>query len=95
VKYSPDGKPVRLSLRREAKDAVLEISDHGIGIPAADQANLFKSFQRGSNVANVPGTGLGLTIVKRCVELHGGSISFISNEGEGTTFIARLPAFGA
>jgi len=95
VKYSPDGKPVRLSLRREAKDVVLEISDHGIGIPAADQANLFKSFQRGSNVANVPGTGLGLTIVKRCVELHGGSISFISNEGEGTTFIARLPAFGA
>ena len=93
AKYSPNGKPVRLSLRREGQEAVFEISDEGIGIPMADQANLFKSFHRGRNVAAIPGSGLGLTIVKRCVDLHGGSIAFTSAEGIGSTFAARIPAF--
>lgn len=95
VKYSSAGAPVHLSLRREGKDAVMEVRDKGIGIPMADQKELFKSFHRGSNVGNVPGTGLGLTIVKRCVELHGGSISFVSIERQGTTFTVRLPAFSS
>jgi signal transduction histidine kinase len=95
VKYSPAHGSVCLSLRREGKDAVLEVRDEGVGIPAADQANLFKSFHRGANVGNVPGTGLGLTIVKRCVDLHGGGITFVSAEGQGTTFIVCLPAFSA
>jgi len=94
VKYSRAGMPVRLRLRRQAQDAVFEIRDEGIGIPATDQANLFKSFHRGANVGNVPGTGLGLTIVKRCVDLHGGRITFVSAEGQGTTFTVRLPASG-
>jgi signal transduction histidine kinase len=95
VKYSRTGMPVRLRLRRQAHDAVFEIRDEGIGIPATDQANLFKSFHRGANVGNVPGTGLGLTIVKRCVDLHGGSVTFVSVEGQGTSFTVRLPSAGS
>jgi signal transduction histidine kinase len=93
VKYSPSGKPVHLSLRRDGENAVIEVRDEGIGIPSADQKELFKSFHRGANVGNVPGTGLGLTIVKRCVELHAGQISLTSVERQGTTFTVRLPAF--
>jgi signal transduction histidine kinase len=93
VKYSPPDKPARLGLRRDGNQIVLEVCDHGIGIPAADISELFKSFHRGQNVGSVPGTGLGLTIVKRCVELHSGSISFVSVQGAGTTFAVRLPGF--
>lgn len=92
VKYSPSGAPVQLALRRELGEVVLEVRDTGMGIPAADQADLFKSFHRGSNVENIAGTGLGLTIVKRCVDLHGGVVSFVSQEGRGTAFTVRLPA---
>jgi hypothetical protein len=52
---------------------------------------MFKAFHRGQNVGNVPGTGLGLTIVKRCVDLHGGKIKYRSALGEGTTFTVTLP----
>ena len=91
VKYSSEKSWTRLSLRREAREIVIEVRDRGIGIPTADQSDLFRSFHRGSNVGNVPGTGLGLTIVKRCVELHAGRITFLSAEGQGTTFTVRLP----
>jgi signal transduction histidine kinase len=91
TKYSPANNPVHLALRIEGREAVFEIRDEGIGIPTADQAGLFQSFHRGHNVGNVPGTGLGLTIVKRCVDLHSGNISFVSKEGEGTIFNVRLP----
>jgi signal transduction histidine kinase len=91
TKYSPTNNPVHVALRLEGKDVIFEIRDEGIGIPAADQAGLFQSFHRGHNVGNLPGTGLGLTIVKRCVDLHGGNISFVSKEGEGTIFNVRLP----
>ena len=91
VKYSPPGKTVRLSVRFQGKDAIIEVQDQGIGIPAGDQKELFKSFHRGSNVGNLPGTGLGLTIVKRCVDLHQGQISLTSVENRGTTFTVSLP----
>ena len=95
VKYSPAGSPVSLSIRRNANDVIIEVCDQGIGIPMADQKQLFKSFHRAVNVGNAPGTGLGLTIVKRCIDLHDGWISFISAEHKGTTFIVCLPAFAA
>ena len=91
IKYSPDGGTVRLSVCREGSDAVIEIEDHGIGIPAEDQPRLFELFHRGSNVRTISGTGLGLVIVKKAVDLHGGTISFESRLGEGTRFVARLP----
>lgn len=90
VKYSPEGSPVDFRLCREGEEAVFTVQDRGIGIPAADQPRLFEAFQRASNVGEIPGTGLGLLLVKRCVELHHGSINVQSQEGVGTTFTVRL-----
>lgn len=94
VKYSPAGAPVRVRLVRDGANAVLTVADRGRGIPDADRARLFQSFQRGSNVSDTPGTGLGLLIVKKCVDIHGGRISVDSAEGGGTTFVVALPLFG-
>lgn len=94
VKYSPTGSEVSCRIRREGECAVFTIADHGIGIPEKDRARLFEAFHRGSNVGETPGTGLGLVIVKRCVELHGGTIGFAGEAEAGTTFTVRLPLFG-
>lgn len=94
VKYSPAGVPVAFTVRREGEAAVFEVRDRGCGIPEGDRQRLFQSFHRGSNVGQRSGTGLGLVIVKRCVERHGGTVSFASREGEGSTFTVRLPLFG-
>ena len=91
VKYSERERPVQFSVEREARDAVFTLRDRGIGIPEADQAWLFNAFHRGSNVGQRAGTGLGLVIVKRCVELHGGKICVESKVGDGTTVTVRLP----
>ena len=91
VKYSPPGSEVTFSLARRDEQAVFEIQDRGIGIPAKDQPRLFESFHRASNVENRPGTGLGLAIVKKSVELHGGEIGFASAAGAGTRFTVTLP----
>jgi len=93
VKYSPAGATVIFSLCRDGVNAALTITDWGRGIPKADQARLFQSFQRGSNVSDTPGTGLGLLIVKKCVDIHHGTITFESEEGRGTTFTVMLPLF--
>ena len=95
VKYSHSGQPVRFSIERDQSYAVCEISDRGIGIPQEDQPGLFTSFQRGRNVGDRPGTGIGLVLVKRCVELHGGTIQIRSQIGQGTQVIVRLPFYGA
>ncbi len=91
VKYSPLGSEVILSLSRQGEKAVIEIQDHGIGVPEQDQPRLFESFHRASNVDNRPGTGLGLAIVKKSVELHSGEIGFRSVVGAGTRFSVILP----
>jgi len=93
VKYSPPDQHIVLRARRLGQDVIFEIQDHGCGIPEADQKRLFQAFHRGSNVRQIPGTGLGLLIVQRCVELHGGEIQFQSIEGQGTTFTLKLPLF--
>jgi signal transduction histidine kinase len=95
VKYSEPGQKVDLIVRQNNEDCIWHIIDHGCGIPIADQKRLFQAFHRGSNVRQIPGTGLGLLIVRRCVELHGGEIKFESAEGKGTTFEVRLPLFHA
>ena len=71
----------------------LEVSDTGIGIASAEAANLFDRFFRGSNARSqqLPGTGLGLHIVRAIVDAHGGSISVESEEDEGTRFRVELP----
>jgi signal transduction histidine kinase len=93
VKYSPAGTPVQFTGRRDGREVVFTVQDRGIGIPEADLPKLFEAFHRGSNVGEIPGTGLGLVIIKRCVDLHGGSVRVESKPGEGATFTVRVPAW--
>jgi signal transduction histidine kinase len=94
-KYSEPGSPVDFSAERRGDNIVFTIRDHGIGIPLEDQAQIFTSFTRGSNVGARPGTGLGLVIVQRCVQLHGGTVNLQSQVGQGTTFTVSLPVFSS
>lgn len=91
VKYSPKDSPVEFIVRREGDEVEMIVRDQGIGIPEADQPKLFEAFHRASNVGETQGTGLGLLLVKRCVELHQGRIEVQSKAGEGSVFTVRLP----
>ena len=91
IKYSPQSDRINFEVKYEAEQAVFKIQDFGIGIPPEEQHQLFESFHRANNVGSIPGTGLGLPIVKRSVDLHGGTISMESKLGEGTTFTVHLP----
>jgi signal transduction histidine kinase len=96
VKYSPEGSTIMVRLNLRDGDAVLEVSDQGIGIEPEEQKRIFEPFYRGSSVLDsVGGTGLGLSIVKDCVTLHGGTITMDSQPGKGTTFVVRLPQMTA
>jgi signal transduction histidine kinase len=95
VKYSPAGNPVHFQITRESRHAIFVVRDSGIGIPDDDLPHLFQAFRRGTNVSDTAGTGLGLVIVKRCVELQGGEIAIESREGVGTILRIRLPLFTA
>jgi PAS domain S-box-containing protein len=93
LKFTLDGGSVTVSLVRAGDNAVLEVRDTGIGIPSAEQAQLFERFfrTRGATERAIPGTGLGLSIVRTIAESHGGSIGFESVEGTGTVFRVELP----
>ena len=91
IKYSPEGGKIECHLQSQETEIILAIEDGGIGIPPADLARLFESFHRASNVDTIPGTGLGLTITKACVELHGGKIALTSELGSGTRVTVTLP----
>lgn len=93
VKYSEPRTPVEFHATRRAGDVVFTIRDRGIGIAPEDQAQLFSSFMRGRNVGTRPGTGLGLVVAQRCVQLHGGTLVLESALGEGTTATVTLPVF--
>jgi PAS domain S-box-containing protein len=94
VKYSEPGATVHFTVERDGPDAVCVVRDQGIGISEEDQQQLFKAFHRGGNVGTRPGTGLGLLLVNRCAELHGGTVQLNSRIGEGTTVTVKLPVFG-
>jgi signal transduction histidine kinase len=91
IKYSVADKKVYFSIKGSPEHLTFTVQDQGIGIPQAEQAHLFETFHRAQNAKNIPGTGLGLAIVKQSVDLHGGTISFESEEGKGTTFTVCLP----
>ena len=95
IKYSPDGGTVTVRVAREAGPggpaARLEVSDEGVGIPVADVPRVFDRFHRAANVGSIAGTGLGLPGVRQIVEGHGGTVTVASREGEGSTFVVRLP----
>lgn len=91
VKYSPEGKEIHVSVTVLDGKVRLSVRDEGIGIPEEAQKNLFDKFFRAKNATNIQGTGLGLNIVKRYVELLDGTIGFTSKENMGTTFTVEFP----
>ncbi|MEG3439437.1 ATP-binding protein [Pannus brasiliensis CCIBt3594] len=91
IKYSPTGEHIVLSLKKESDRIVFQVRDRGIGIADEDKARIYEPFYRGTNVENIIGTGLGLAVVKKCVELHRGEIEIESEIGEGTCVTVRLP----
>ena len=93
IKYSPeqDNISLKLSYGDRHKEVIIEVSDRGIGIPPACQKHLFESFYRAENVGSIPGSGLGLSIVKKAVDLHQGKIDLESKLNQGTTIRVTLP----
>jgi signal transduction histidine kinase len=91
IKYSPTGDHIVLALDIEGDRIVFQVSDRGIGIAEEDKARIYEPFYRGKNVENIVGTGLGLAVVKKCVELHHGSIELESTCDLGTIFTVKLP----
>ncbi|HEY5749830.1 MAG TPA: PAS domain-containing sensor histidine kinase [Chryseolinea sp.] len=91
MKYSPEGKPIHLQSGNESGVLSIVVRDNGIGIPEDEQQHLFDKFFRARNTGEIQGTGLGLTIVKRYVELLGGTVGFVSKERLGTTFSITIP----
>jgi signal transduction histidine kinase len=93
VKFTPDGGRVRVDVRRDGEQAVVEVADTGIGIPADEVDAVFDKFFRSRNAEHhaIQGSGLGLAIVQAIVHNHQGSIDVASAEGHGTTFTVRLP----
>ena len=92
VKYSPQGARIEVAAAQEDAQIFVSIEDHGIGIPDAERQRVFERYYRGSNTSGIGGSGVGLSLVKSIVDLHKGSISLESTEGEGSRFILRLPA---
>jgi len=93
VKYSPKGSTIAIGVAKKGDRAVLTVRDQGMGIPAAEQGRIFEKFFRAENVRRIDtdGNGLGLYISKSIVDRLGGTVSFESEEGKGTTFSVSLP----
>ena len=92
IKFTPAGGHVELRVATDDNALDLVVADSGIGIPADKYDRVFRTFERlNEGRSQASGTGLGLALTKRLVELHGGSIDFTSSEGQGSTFRVRLP----
>lgn len=92
VKFSERGGEVSVSAQRAGPNSVITVSDHGRGIPAADQAAIFDRFYRGDQARGRGGTGLGLSIVKWIAEAHGGEVRLVRSGAGGSIFEVTLPA---
>lgn len=91
IKFSPEAEQVDVRSQLTDDEILISVADHGIGIPKADQKHLFERFFRGNNATHIQGTGLGLHIVGKYVELMNGHMELESEENAGTTFTIRLP----
>jgi signal transduction histidine kinase len=92
IKYSPAGGPIELDVAQGRDDIQFRVSDHGMGIPEEDLPYIFEPFRRVRSVKDdIPGVGLGLSVVRRIVQAHSGRIDVESRIGEGTTFRVHLP----
>jgi two-component system sensor histidine kinase SenX3 len=93
VKYSDPGRTVEVSVHDEGDRVAIEVRDHGIGIPSRDLERIFERFYRVDRARSrvTGGTGLGLSIVRHVAQAHGGDVTVVSREGEGSTFRLVLP----
>lgn len=93
IKFTPNGGSVWVRVRTAGSDVEFAVSDTGVGVAEADRERIFESFQQGERVMSAQeGTGLGLTLSRRIVELHGGRIWLESEEGQGSVFAFTVPA---
>jgi two-component system sensor histidine kinase KdpD len=90
-KYSPPDSPIEIRALSQARSVTLEVSDHGPGLPPGDEKRVFEKFYRSPTLTSRSGAGLGLTICRGIIELHGGKIWAKNREGGGTTFGFSLP----
>ena len=93
LKFSAEGKEVEIRARDDGHWLVVEVADSGPGIPPGELAQVFEELYRGSNVHGVMGSGLGLALARRIVQLHGGTVSVRSRQNgvDGTVFTVQLP----
>ncbi|AFY70226.1 multi-sensor signal transduction histidine kinase [Thalassoporum mexicanum PCC 7367] len=92
VKYSPDRGQIDFVVSNQAQNIIFKVVDRGLGIPRKDLPRLFEPFHRAQNVRDLPGTGLGMSIVKKSVDMHGGEIQVETEIGKGSTFTVILPS---
>jgi signal transduction histidine kinase len=92
LKFSAENTVVDVTCHANENELMVRVKDQGIGIPEADQEHLFERFYRGQNASNIQGTGLGLNIVLKYLEMLNGKIDFVSEENKGTTFTLVFPA---
>ena len=91
IKFSEDGKKITLKTSVNESEIEICIIDEGLGIPEGEKHKLFERFYRGKNVLNIQGTGLGLNIIAKYIEILGGRITFESKLNEGTKFLINIP----
>lgn len=91
LKYSADGDPVRVSLDADGREAMVTVRDRGRGIPADEQERVFEKYYRGAGTADTRGAGIGLYLVRRIIEQHGGTVKLESFADDGTVATVRLP----
>jgi len=91
LKYSLEKQPVEVTIAVEGSSAVIEVADHGPGIPEEYAETVFEPFERLGRDASVPGTGLGLSVVRGVTESHGGTIVALPRDGGGTIMRMTLP----
>jgi signal transduction histidine kinase len=90
VKYSPAGSEVLISAKSDGADISIVVADRGMGIPAEDLPNIFERFHRAANSKGIPGSGIGLHMVRQIVEMHGGTVAVESRLRNGSRFTVRL-----
>ena len=91
-KYSQEGSPIEVEWSEDQGGIEIAVRDHGIGVPEEEQELMFTRFFRAKNATNIQGTGLGLFIVRKYLDMLNGEISFVSKNNEGATFIVKIPA---
>jgi len=93
AKYSGDSPLVFIEASREGQTILVNVEDYGLGIDEEDIPKMFDRFFRAKTSVGIAGTGIGLSVVKQLVELHGGAVSVRSTKGKGSVFTVRLPIF--